>query len=625
MKNLYFMVLYLIPAALSAQTAQEWFDRALTVIVTERKYEEGIAHCNKALALDPNYAEAWNRRGYAYSLLENYQQAIDDYNKAIQLSPGLAKAYHNRAMAYYFLKKYAEAIPDFQKTLSLDPGMARVDFTERYAYSLYRQGRYAESLPLWDKAVVLDPQDAMNWLNRGYCREKSGQREGALQDYGESIRLKPDFALSYAYRADLLFSQERYKEAIPDYEAALRLAPGDYKHLLNLGEARYQTQAYASALDALNKYIEQNRQKPTAWNLRGLCKISLNQAAAAPADFSEAIQISPKEPIYYNNRGYALYLSGQYEQAIADYDKCMALMPPQMEPYFKYKSDALRKLSQAPGASAESLFNAAMAMDAREQYEEVLGLLNRCISLNPNEARFYYGRYTAQRKAVKAFATRSADLEKAISLDPNKADYHYWLGEEYFLSRRNEDAIREYDRCMALGGHYMLKENPRGLGDGNYKQVILNQRAGGVTQQKPADSPSAAQAGDRYALLAQMREFAAATRQEIRTRYGNSSLVLEEAEVTDYRRVTGGDLKQGEFLIIGVYSPTNSAVKVTMNRGSSGTTCTDISATPYPAVQEHNCSLINVEPITSFYSFTIERSYGVEPVYFVLFKGLRTP
>jgi Flp pilus assembly protein TadD len=44
----------------------------------EQKYQEAIDQFTKAIALDSNYAEAWERRAEAYAQLGRSQQAEDD-------------------------------------------------------------------------------------------------------------------------------------------------------------------------------------------------------------------------------------------------------------------------------------------------------------------------------------------------------------------------------------------------------------------------------------------------------------------------------------------------------------------------------------------------------------------
>jgi len=52
--------------------------------------------------LKPDYAEAYNNRGLAYSLSSKseMENAIVDYTQAIQLRPDYACAYNKRGVAY---------------------------------------------------------------------------------------------------------------------------------------------------------------------------------------------------------------------------------------------------------------------------------------------------------------------------------------------------------------------------------------------------------------------------------------------------------------------------------------------------------------------------------------------
>ncbi len=63
---------------------------------------------------------AYNNRGAAYAVLGQYQLAIEDYDKAIQLDPDYADPYYNRGAAYYVLDQDGKAEADYAKACRLD-------------------------------------------------------------------------------------------------------------------------------------------------------------------------------------------------------------------------------------------------------------------------------------------------------------------------------------------------------------------------------------------------------------------------------------------------------------------------------------------------------------------------
>ena len=62
--------------------------------------EEKIVFYNKAIELNPKYAEAFNYRGNAYFDKKNFEMALNDYNNAILLNPNWANPYSNRGRYY---------------------------------------------------------------------------------------------------------------------------------------------------------------------------------------------------------------------------------------------------------------------------------------------------------------------------------------------------------------------------------------------------------------------------------------------------------------------------------------------------------------------------------------------
>jgi tetratricopeptide (TPR) repeat protein len=60
-----------------------------------KKYDESIRCYDKALSLDPDFAEALNDKGVALSCKENYDEAGDAVRKAIEIRPSFAIAHEN--------------------------------------------------------------------------------------------------------------------------------------------------------------------------------------------------------------------------------------------------------------------------------------------------------------------------------------------------------------------------------------------------------------------------------------------------------------------------------------------------------------------------------------------------
>ncbi len=84
------------------------------------KYDDAIADYDKAIALDPNYATAYNDRGNAYGRKGAFDRAIADFDKAIALNRNYALAYFNRGVVYYEKGNKEQTIADFRKALEIN-------------------------------------------------------------------------------------------------------------------------------------------------------------------------------------------------------------------------------------------------------------------------------------------------------------------------------------------------------------------------------------------------------------------------------------------------------------------------------------------------------------------------
>ena len=116
-------------------------------------YNRAIAEYTKAIELKPDYANAYNNRGNAYSNKSDYSRAIADYTKAIELKAGFTNAYYNRGTAYYRKSDYGCAIADLTKAIELKPDYADAYNNRGHAY--HSKGDHARAQADFDKAKQL--------------------------------------------------------------------------------------------------------------------------------------------------------------------------------------------------------------------------------------------------------------------------------------------------------------------------------------------------------------------------------------------------------------------------------------------------------------------------------------
>ena len=187
------------------------------------KNDVAIEHLNRAVELEPGFAEAHGNLGVAYSGTGQHIKAIEHLNRAIELEPGLAGAHVNLGNAYKRLGKPDHAIKHLDRAVALQPDLAGAHVNLGAIYS--ELGRYSLATRHLQKAAKLQPDNANVYLNLGATSYYMGQDEEAIPFLQKAIHIDPYltkayFSLGLAYRALM-----RMDEAKANFKEVLRLDP----------------------------------------------------------------------------------------------------------------------------------------------------------------------------------------------------------------------------------------------------------------------------------------------------------------------------------------------------------------------------------------------------------------
>jgi superkiller protein 3 len=150
-------------------------------------YELAIENYQKALAINPNYAMAYNNMGNTYRNLENYNEAIRCFQKAIAIDPNFAWAYNNMGIVYDKLKNYNEAIRRYQKAIDINPNYAKVYYNMGIAYD--DLGNYNEAIQRYQTAIAIDPKYAKAYNNMGSVYKALGNYKEAIRCWQKAAQL----------------------------------------------------------------------------------------------------------------------------------------------------------------------------------------------------------------------------------------------------------------------------------------------------------------------------------------------------------------------------------------------------------------------------------------------------
>jgi serine/threonine protein kinase len=265
-------------------------------------------------------------------------------------------------------------------------------------YKKYDEKNFQGAITDYNEAIRLKPDDALAYYNRGTAKSALGDKQGAIADYNEAIRLKPDDALAYYNRGLAKFKSGDKQGEIADYNEAIRLKPDDALAYISRGNAKSDFGDKKGAINDYNEAIRLDPNDATAYYNRGIVKSNLGDKKGAIADYNDAIRINQNWGdigLYnaYYNRGLVKFELGDKQGEIADYNEAIRLKPDYAEAYTN-RGAAKYGIGDKQGA----------IMDC-----------NEAIRLNPDYAVAYYIRgLIKQDRGEKQEAL--ADLRKAAEL-----------------------------------------------------------------------------------------------------------------------------------------------------------------------------------------------------------------
>jgi tetratricopeptide (TPR) repeat protein len=182
-------------------------------------------------------------------------------------------------------------------------------------------------------------------------------------------------------RGQLRASAGRTKEALADFDTAIRLDPARWRALHNHGVLMAQAGQLERAFDDFHRTIELNPEFAKAYSNRAALYVLAGQLEPALRDYRQAAELDPKLAIAHRGIGRTCHLLGQTEEAVAHLDTAIELAPHDAAALTS-RGDLLTDLGRYADAAAD--YERALELNANsaDAYRSSAWLLATC----PEEA-----------------------------------------------------------------------------------------------------------------------------------------------------------------------------------------------------------------------------------------------
>jgi len=104
-------------------TAERLYSQGVAMLSRD-DYNRALPYFEKAVEIDPSYAEAWYQAGFSYGILGRHADALKASKQAAKLRPEWAETYVNIGASSYALQQYKDAADAYTHAIRLEDSKA---------------------------------------------------------------------------------------------------------------------------------------------------------------------------------------------------------------------------------------------------------------------------------------------------------------------------------------------------------------------------------------------------------------------------------------------------------------------------------------------------------------------
>lgn len=424
-----------------------------TIDYARAKYQQG--NFDESLALleniepdEDNRLEYMHLLGCNYMYKENYVQAqeyleywmtateklCDDgtvkTKKAIRR---LSRAYQCIAQNLAGQNRYDEAEIYIDKALAT--GEHTIEFCEDKARYYLRQKKYDDAIKACDKVFEYDADSVMGHAIRASALKELGYYRDSVEEWSMCIKYEPYDLMYYVKKIEVLFLAGEYdeiKEIIKYLEEN-----GVNEPMVNkwVAVVEGKTGDYNKALEMLTKLIEENEHCEKDYEKQFMAelyfevaRISLNKENnpdKAMTYLDKALVFNATNADALNYKGFILYKTHRYEQAIEVYQKLIEEKPAHFNAY---------------GILGE-------IHEEQREYDKAIEYYTKQINISPNSYLYMSRGYC--HASMNHFEEARADYRKSIEMEPEEFNSYRNLANTYTYEEREEEALPYYEKALA--------------------------------------------------------------------------------------------------------------------------------------------------------------------------------
>ena len=324
MKTLAYIIIllpFLITTTVQAQSAKQYL-KAGDDFAKANNNADAIIQYTRAIELDPDYEKAYIQRAGAYSRDGEHMNAAEDYDRTLVFELKDEELFYLSGNEWHLYGDNPIALERLSSAIQLKSNFLEA-YRVRWAVNMALL-RYEEALVDAKRCLKLK-EDEKSYYDLAQVYEKLEMYNEAGEAYRQSLRENNRIVATHFSYAQLMFQEENYEIAGVELAEVLQLDPQHLEAILLQSLVLSAKGDFLKASETLSMASVKYSDEPLIYIYRGDINSKMNQPAYAIIDFSKAIELDPENAEIYYRRGGAYETIRDYESALEDYEKLLAM------------------------------------------------------------------------------------------------------------------------------------------------------------------------------------------------------------------------------------------------------------------------------------------------------------
>lgn len=294
----------------------------------------------------------------------------------------------------------------------------------------FKRGRFQQAEHAYRMAKDLNPGDMRHWFNLGLAQHLLGDFDSALQSYTMADQTEPNHPKVWCNIGVLHFMQDRLQAAEMALRKAVEVKPDYARAWDNLAASLGAEEKYQEAAEAASKAIEHRQDFPEAWFKLGVLCFHSEQ-------FQEADEAMSNAENFLESSAYALHYRSMIQSRLNEPDQAV--------------SHILKAIGLDPNCDLTwmSWNEVGLAYAEKGEYDKAVAAYDKALTFKPGSIEVLFNIGVARFK-IQDYELAELTLSRLSQIDPMNFRAWHYLGEVYLKLNRPDDAVACFEQQVEL-------------------------------------------------------------------------------------------------------------------------------------------------------------------------------